>query len=138
MFVPDAETKGLRFRFVATSLVTPVPALAVMRIVSNLVSNAIKYTPSGKILLGVRRLKDGCRIEMHDSGPGLTAETFKEACRRGARLDSAFTVSDGNGHGLAIVVELAERYGYQFELLSTGASGTALGVTIPFQNRQAG
>ncbi|MVA97467.1 hypothetical protein GN330_09425 [Nitratireductor sp. CAU 1489] len=138
MFVPDAEIKGLRFRFVATSLVTPVPALAAMRIVSNLVSNAIKYTPSGKLLLGVRRLKDGCRIEMHDTGPGLTSETFKQACRRGARLDSAFTVSDGEGHGLAIVVELAERYGYDFELLSKGDTGTALGVTIPFQQEQPG
>lgn len=137
MFVPDAETKGLRFRFVETSLVTPVHPLAVMRIVSNLVSNAIKYTPSGKLLLGVRRRHHACRIELHDTGPGLTAEKFQKACQRGTRLDSAFAVSDGNGHGLAIVVELAERYGYRFELLSTGASGTALGVTIPFQNEQA-
>ncbi|PSM18029.1 hypothetical protein C7T96_13890 [Nitratireductor sp. StC3] len=138
MFVPDAETKGLRFRFVETSLVSPIAPLAVMRIVSNLVSNAIKYTPSGKLLLGVRRLQNACRIELHDTGPGLTAERFQKACQRGTRLDSAFAVSDGKGHGLAIVVELAERYGYKFELLSTGASGTALGVTIPFPHIQAG
>jgi signal transduction histidine kinase len=131
MFLPDAKAKGLSFRYVPTSVAVRIQPLAIMRIFSNLVSNAIKYTPSGKVLLGVRRRGDTVRIELHDTGPGLTPEEFETACGRGARLASALTVSDGEGYGLAIVVELARRHGYGLELLNRTGSGTSVGLTIP-------
>jgi len=131
MFLPDAKAKGLSFRYVPTSVAVRIQPLAIMRIFSNLVSNGIKYTPSGKVLLGVRRRGDTVRIELHDTGPGLTPEEFETACGRGARLVSALTVSDGEGYGLAIVVELARRHGYGLELLNRTASGTSVGLTIP-------
>ena len=53
MFLADAQTKGLEFNYVPTSLQVEIEPLVLMRIVTNLVSNAIKYTDSGKILLGV-------------------------------------------------------------------------------------
>jgi signal transduction histidine kinase len=102
-----------------------------MRIFSNLVSNAVKYTPSGKLLLGVRRLEDAVRVELHDTGLGLTAQDFELACKRGSRLDPALTVGDGKGYGLAIVVELARRHGYKLELLDRNSPGTSIGLTIP-------
>ena len=131
MFLPDAEAKGLVFRYVPTSLATPIQPLALMRIFSNLVSNAVKYTPSGKLLLGVRRLEDAVRVELHDTGLGLTAQDFELACKRGSRLDPALTVGDGKGYGLAIVVELARRHGYKLELLDRNSPGTSIGLTIP-------
>jgi len=131
MFLPDAKAKGLSFRYVPTSVAVRIQPLAIMRIFSNLVSNGIKYTPSGKVLLGVRRSGDTVRIELHDTGPGLTPEEFETGCGRGARLASALTVSDGEGYGLAIVVELARRHGYGLELLNRTGSGTSVGLTIP-------
>nr|WP_238484137.1 sensor histidine kinase [Oricola indica] len=131
MFLPDAKAKGLLFQYVPTSVAVRIQPLAIMRIFSNLVSNSIKYTPSGKVLLGVRRRGDTVRIELHDTGPGLTPEEFETACGRGARLASALTVSDGEGYGLAIVVELARRHGYALELLNRTGSGTSVGLTIP-------
>lgn len=138
MFVSDAQAKGLDFTYVPTSLTVPVEPLALMRIFSNLVSNAIKYTPKGKILLGVRRFGGAVRVEIHDTGPGLSQEEFEKACRRGERLSSNLghdTVLDpGHGYGLAIVVDLARRHGYRLELLGKRSCGTSIGLTIPMQS----
>ena len=73
MFEPDAAAKGLDFRFVDTRHDCSVEPIILMRIVTNIVSNAIKYTSSGKILMGVRSFPDVLRIEVHDTGSGLTA-----------------------------------------------------------------
>ena len=86
MFVPDAEAKGLSLAYVPTSTTSQVEPLAVMRIVSNLVSNAIKYTAEGRVLIGVRKAGDGVSIQVHDSGPGITRDAFFQACRRSVRL----------------------------------------------------
>ncbi|MEM8539710.1 MAG: sensor histidine kinase [Pseudomonadota bacterium] len=132
MFLPDALEKGLSFDYVPTSLTTAIQPLTVMRIISNLVSNAIKYTPSGKLLLGVRRFGDALRIEVHDTGTGLSAEEFKLACQRGVRLEAgASPQEEGKGHGLDIVASLAKRNGYKVDLLRRSTNGTSIGLTVP-------
>jgi signal transduction histidine kinase len=131
MFKADAEAKGLDFTYVPTSATVPVEPLVMMRIFSNLVSNAIKYTSSGRILLGIRRRGDAMRIEIHDSGPGLSKEAFESACRRGERLEPELTQVAGHGYGLAIVTDLARRHGCRLELLGERSSGTSVGVTVP-------
>jgi signal transduction histidine kinase len=131
MFKADAEAKGLDFTYVPTSATVPVEPLVMMRIFSNLVSNAIKYTSQGRILLGVRRRGDAMRIEIHDSGPGLSKEAFESACRRGERLEPELTQVAGHGYGLAIVTDLARRHGCRLELLGERSSGTSVGVTVP-------
>lgn len=138
MFVSDAQAKGLDFTCVPTSVMVPVDPLALMRIFSNLVSNAIKYTSEGRILLGVRRSDGAVRIEIHDTGPGLSREEFGIACRRGERLHSPLghdTVHEpGHGYGLAIAVDLAKRHGYRLDLLGKCDRGTSIGLTIPMHN----
>ena len=65
----------------------PSKPFVLMRIVANLVSNAIKYTDKGRVLLGCRRHGDMLRIEVHDTGPGMTPEDFAQAGLRAVRLD---------------------------------------------------
>jgi len=72
MFLPDAIEKNIEFRYIETGQTTRVEPLVLMRIVSNLISNAIKYTPSGKIILCVRTLGGQTRIEVHDTGLGMS------------------------------------------------------------------
>lgn len=132
MFLPDAQERGLSFDYVPTSLSTKIQPLVVMRIVSNLVSNAIKYTPSGKLLLGVRRSHDVLRIEVHDTGAGMSGEEFKLACQRGMRLEAGGSLGEeGKGHGLDIVANLAKRNGYSVELLHRSTQGTSIALTVP-------
>src|SRR3546814_4403272 len=69
-----ARQKGLRLRRVACSAVVRSDAQLLRRIVQNLLSNALKYTDSGSILLGARRRGETLSIEIHDTGPGIAAE----------------------------------------------------------------
>jgi len=131
MFLPDTQSKGLRFDYVPTSSDVPVEPLAVMRIVTNLISNAIKYTGEGRILLGMRHRENGIRIEVHDTGPGLDEGAFRDVCRHSVRIAEE-NGPDGHGLGLAIVTELAAAHGYEVAVLDRGGGGTSIGVLVPY------
>lgn len=134
MFLPDAREKKLDFHFVPSSKETSADALVMMRMISNLVSNSIKYTDKGRILLGVRKVGETMRIEVHDTGGGMTREQFKEAKQRRSRLDKHLIAKPGSGYGLAIVEELARRHGYEFDMLCERPSGLSLGITVPISD----
>ena len=112
MFLPDAVAKGLDLRYFPASHDIAVQPLAAMRVLSNLLSNAIKYTDSGKILFCVRKRGDGLRVEIHDTGPGLSEEQFEKAKSRSTRLFQTAEGKEGEGLGLSIVSEIAEGSGY--------------------------
>ncbi|MCB1422604.1 MAG: sensor histidine kinase [Nitratireductor sp.] len=131
MFLPDAREKELDFRFVNSSLQTDADPLEVMRIVSNLVANAIKYTQEGKVLLGARRRGGKVRIEVHDTGTGMSAEEFEQARKRSKRLAKNSANGSGEGYGLSIVSGIAARRGYKFNRISNGGTGFSVGVTFP-------
>lgn len=76
MFGAEATAKGLDLRLVLATQDAKVAAYPLMRVVANLVSNAIKYTREGGILVALRREGDGHRIEVHDTGPGLSGAAF--------------------------------------------------------------
>lgn len=139
MFEPDAVEKGLRFTFINTRHDCDVEPIILMRIVTNIVSNAIKYTETGKILMGVRRVKGELRIEIHDTGPGLTPEEFAHAKTRSVRLhktadhlnDQVEAQLDGMGLGLNIANTLAQQYGLSLSLLPNRKTGTSIAVIVP-------
>ena len=126
MFLPDAREKGLKFTFVPTSITTDVNPLVIMRIISNLVSNAIKYTPAGKILMGVRRQNNGLRIEVHDTGAGLSTEQFKIAQAAEVRLHRNQYGVGGDGLGLAIANQLASAHDLELFIHPDRKNGTSV------------
>jgi signal transduction histidine kinase len=130
MFREEAEAKGLTFRSRACSVRVRGDAMATMRIVSNLVANAIKYTSEGKILVGCRRTRQGVTIVVADTGPGMEADELErvlESRERGS------TTKDGEGHGLGLGIAgtLASELGYGFRCRSTPGRGTAFFVDVP-------
>ncbi|MCB1341416.1 MAG: sensor histidine kinase [Pseudooceanicola sp.] len=131
MFAADAAAKGLSLRLVPSSLDAPVDALVLTRIVSNLVSNAIKYTDTGGVLIGTRRRGTTVRIEVHDTGPGLSAADFATACQRAVRLDRDLSRAVGSGLGLAIAVDLADRHGLRLERCPARRGGAGIALVIP-------
>lgn len=134
MFLSDAKEKALDFRIVKSSKNTDANALVVMRMISNLISNSIKYTNSGKILLGVRKVGNAMRIEVHDTGDGMSRQEFESVKRRSAQLDKNAQLAQGSGHGLAIVEELAQLHGYNFDMLCERMNGLSLGIKLPIRN----
>ena len=131
MFLPDALEKGLEFKFIPSHHDTSVDALVLIRILNNLVSNAIKYTPSGKILMGSQRLQDHLRIGVHDTGIGMNAQEFETAKGRQVRLKEGLTQAEGEGLGLSIAAQLAEQNGYALYLMENRKTGTSLYLEIP-------
>jgi signal transduction histidine kinase/CheY-like chemotaxis protein len=83
-FAPLAATKGLDLTFVPCSLVVRSDRRLLRRLLQNLVSNAIKYTPEGRVVVGCRRRNDAVRIDVYDTG-----SVFRN--RNGVTSSSSFT-----------------------------------------------
>lgn len=125
MFHEEAISKGLQLRLVESSIKSSVPPLVLMRIVSNLTSNAIKYTEAGKILIGARRRPDGFTIIVLDTGLGMSDGEmiqFQAAYEKG-------NASEGEGLGLAICHDLAKQNDLHMEVSSKPGRGTCMRVT---------
>jgi two-component system, sensor histidine kinase LadS len=128
MFESAAAAKGLRLRHVRCAAPVDLPPLVLMRIAGNLVSNAIKYTPAGKVLIGCRRRAGRLWLEVHDTGPGMTEDEFAHVLTRQVRLDG--TEAEGAGLGLAIVQDLVIAHGLELRLLARRGSGCSVAVSV--------
>ncbi len=131
MFLSDAAEKALDLRYVRTSAQAAIEPLVLMRIVTNLVANAVKYTRQGRVLLGCRRDGRSLRIEVHDTGPGMTAEDFARARGRAVRLASGGAAPQGHGLGLSIACSLARDHGLSLRIVPERKSGTSFLLTVP-------
>ena len=130
MFAAEAAVKGLGLRLVLTAPDAEVAAYPLMRVVANLVSNAIKYTPQGRILIGLRRHGGGHRIEVHDTGPGLSGAAFEQALLRNQRLDRDRATADGTGLGLSVVREIADVNDWQITSCAHRRTGASIRIAM--------
>jgi signal transduction histidine kinase/CheY-like chemotaxis protein len=126
-----ARQKGLRLRRVPCSAVVRSDAQLLRRIVQNLLSNALKYTDSGSILLGGRRRGDTLSIEIHDTGSGIAAENHQTIFEEFKRATAPGTQSTGLGLGLAIVKRAADLLGHQVGLRSHVGRGSCFSLSVP-------
>jgi signal transduction histidine kinase len=104
----------------------------IRQIVSNLVTNAIKYTDAGTVRVQLARVPDALAISVGDTGPGVAQAQipllFKEFTQLAASRTRRF---DGAGLGLTIVQELVELFGGTIGVSSRVGEGTTFTVTIP-------
>ncbi len=139
MFADDAAARGLALRCVASRLTVDADALVVMRILSNFMSNAIRFTDRGKVLLGCRRRGTEIVIEVHDSGPGIAAADLDRifdglARAAGVRNGASKVHNDhgpGHGLGLAIAASLAREHGYRLDAFSVPGRGSVFRLIVP-------
>jgi Na+/proline symporter/signal transduction histidine kinase/CheY-like chemotaxis protein len=130
-FAPIAEAKGLKLTFVPSSLIVRSDRLMLRRLLQNFVSNAIKYTPKGRVLVGCRRRDGFCVIEVLDTGLGIPAAHQKRVFEEFQRLDRGARAAPGLGLGLSIVERLARVLGHQIALRSKPGAGSAFSVAAP-------
>ena len=81
--------------------------------------------------MGVRSFPDSLRIEVHDTGPGLTAEEFSIVKSRSVRLMNTPNPVEGEGLGLNIAHELAQKHGLELSILPGRQNGTSMLLKIP-------
>ncbi len=114
-----------------TSLKVRSDANLLRRLVQNLVSNAIKYTIDGKVLIGARRRGDQVIIEVLDSGIGIPPSKFRTVFKEFARLDEGAKTATGLGLGLSIVDRISRVLNHPVQLASTPGRGTTFRVQVP-------
>jgi signal transduction histidine kinase len=127
---PLAEAKGVQFRVhVSPGTVLSDPIL-LRRIVGNLVSNAVKYTNQGGVLLATRTGGGRLRIEVWDTGVGIAPVHQREIFREFYKVPSHAGTEDGFGLGLYIVARLASILGHPLGLDSRPGRGTVFRLML--------
>jgi signal transduction histidine kinase len=107
LYEPVAEEKGLVLRFDAPAPVNVRGDRHLLsQAIANLLDNALKYTPSGEVVLSVRGNDSSARVAVADSGPGIPADRREAVFDRFVRLEGSRS-TPGNGLGLSLVRAVA-------------------------------
>ncbi len=130
-FGPMAREKGLPLTFMPCSLAVKTDRRLLRRLLQNLISNAIKYTPKGRVLVGCRRSKNRLRIEIRDTGIGIPHNRQKLVFQEFQRLDQGALIARGLGLGLSIVERIARALNHRISLSSIPGRGTAFTIDLP-------
>jgi CheY-like chemotaxis protein len=130
-FAPIARAKGLQLTFAPCSLPIESDRLLLRRLLQNLISNAIKYTPQGRVLVGCRRSGQSLKICVYDTGVGIPPLKRSEIFKEFHRLEQGARIARGLGLGLSIVERLARMLKHPIALAGTESGGSMFSVTVP-------
>jgi two-component system CheB/CheR fusion protein len=131
-FAYEAEARGLGWRVVRCGLSVHSDPRLLDQMIRNLLSNALKYTKQGKVLLGCRRHGDKLRVEVWDTGDGIPEAQLQPIFEEFHQLDNpARERSRGFGLGLAIVQRLADLLGHAIDVRSRPGKGSVFTVDVP-------
>jgi Na+/proline symporter/signal transduction histidine kinase len=130
-FAPLARDKGLDLVFMPCSLSIRSDRRLLRRLLQNLVSNAIKYTLTGRVLVGCRRRGSRLRIDVYDTGIGIPSDKRGAVFAEFKRLDEGAKVARGLGLGLSIVERIARVLDHPITLASETHHGTRFSIEVP-------
>lgn len=125
MFGDESADKGILLKAIASSTVIKAEPVTLMRLLTNLVANAIKHTDGGRVIIGARRRGETVAVQIWDTGHGISSDQLKtifEPYVSGAQ-------SSGEGIGLSVVKELAEANGWAVRIDSRLGRGTMVEVS---------
>lgn len=131
VYGPQARERGLTLTMVPSSQVIYSDPNLLERILGNLLSNAVRYTPEGRILIGCRKHKNKLRIEVWDTGLGIPENERQRIFEEFHQLDNAARERKrGIGLGLSIVRRLANILGHEIFLHSVRGQGSVFAVEL--------
>ncbi|MBR9881938.1 MAG: PAS domain-containing protein [Gammaproteobacteria bacterium] len=133
-FAVMAEDRGLDLKVVGSALWVDSDSQMLRRIIQNFLSNAIRYTQEGRVLLGIRRRGERLLIEVWDSGPGIPEAKQAEIFQEFRRLDQASRHKEsekGLGLGLSIADRMSRVLDHPIRVRSWVGVGTVFSVSVP-------
>ncbi|WP_369600872.1 hybrid sensor histidine kinase/response regulator [Hahella sp. SMD15-11] len=136
LYRQEADEKGLDLRIVRNRYHVYSDPRMLEQVLVNLVGNAIKYTQSGWVLVGVRYARSHVRLVVWDSGIGIPAEAQSQVFKEFVQLHNPERDrSKGLGLGLAIVNRTCQLLGHSLRLTSREGWGTRFEVAIPLGDK---
>jgi Na+/proline symporter/CheY-like chemotaxis protein len=137
-FTVIARERGLRLRTANYRHVVLSDPQLLRRVLQNFLSNSMRYTRRGRVLLGCRRRGDALSIEVWDSGRGIPEEKQKEIFEEFRRLDDYDDGQErGLGLGLAIADRIARILGHPLSVRSWPGRGSVFAISVPLGDRSA-
>jgi signal transduction histidine kinase len=131
-FAPLAAAKGLELRLRATRCAVRSDARMLQSIIDNFVSNAIRYTDAGGVLVGVRTHSQRAEIQVFDTGPGIDPDIVPQLFVAYRRFDDRTRDrEEGHGLGLALAQKQADLLGHELTVRSIPGRGSMFGVSLP-------
>ena len=131
-FAPSAEAKELALTLVPTSLWVRSDPLHLQRILLNVISNALRYTVQGRILIGCRRRGENVELIVADTGVGIYPSDLPNVFQEFYRAAPMHRgMSAGLGLGLAIVKRLALLLDHHVTIESEPGKGTVVRILVP-------
>ena len=130
-FTYHAQAQGLALRVVSCGLSIHSDPRLLEQMIRNLLSNALKYTKHGKVLLGCRRREGMLSIEIWDTGVGIPDEELQAIFEEYHQLDNAARErSRGLGLGLSIVQRLGNLLGHRVRVRSHPGKGSVFAIEV--------
>lgn len=127
-----ARARGIELCVAHCSAVVHSDEALLRRILQNYLSNAVRYSRRGRVLMGCRRAGGSLRIEVWDTGPGIATEYHHRIFLEFQRLDTGQSAERGAGLGLAIVERISKRLGHTIRLRSWIGRGSVFSVEVPW------
>ena len=130
-FASQARARGLELVVMPTALWVRSDRDLLRSMLQNLMLNALRYTPHGRVVVCARRRQGGVAIEVRDTGVGIAADKLPRAFAEFSRLDEGQALAAGAGLGLAIVARIADALGHRLAVRSAPGRGSVFAVTVP-------
>lgn len=128
----EAEAKGIKMEFDKTPVQVVGDPDKIEQVLENLVSNALKYTNKGKITLDISASGESVKIEVSDTGIGISEDHINRLFDRFYRTDKARSRDKGGtGLGLAVVKSILNAHGSEINVKSTPGGGSRFWFTLP-------
>jgi len=130
-FDPVAREAGLDLKFVGSSLWVRSDRKLLRRVLQNLIANAIKYTPKGRVLVGIRRRAGTASFEVLDTGMGIPKGKRAVIFQEFLRLDPRASGTRGLGLGLSIVERISRIVEHPIGVHSVVGQGSRFTLGVP-------
>ena len=132
MLRPKAEEKGLALETDNAPVYVQADRSRIRQVLTNLIDNALSYTPEGTVRCRLRRRLDKVRVEVVDTGQGIDEDHLERIFERFYRVESdRARKSGGTGLGLSITQQILQAHGEEIHVESTKGRGTRFWFELP-------